>query len=90
MDFPWTPYQRPLAVDIAITSTSPIRLDFPPGRFTVTEPLVFVTVNGGPTHVTTTSPKESVVGYGEIHTHVTVTFPSGLVGLRAFVWVMGL
>ena len=86
---PWAPYQQPLAARLAITSGGPIRLDFPGGRFTVNEPLTFVTVNGGPTEVTVTSPKELVPGLGELHTHVNLEFPESLVGKTAVVWVMG-
>lgn len=86
---PWAPYQRPLAAHVAITSEEPIRLDFPGGRFTVNEPLTFVTVNGGPTEVTVVSPKEEAPGLGEMHTHITLQFPKTLVGHTAAVWVMG-
>ncbi|MDR2945989.1 MAG: hypothetical protein LBV79_04510 [Candidatus Adiutrix sp.] len=86
---PWAPYQRPLAVRVAVTSGEVIRLDFPGGRFTVNEPLTFVTVNGGPTEVTVTSPKELVPGLGELHTHINLQFPETLAGRTAAVWVMG-
>lgn len=86
---PWSPYQRPVATKIAITSANPIRLNFPPGRYTVTEPLTFVTVNGGVTNVTITSKMEEVTGLGEMYTHVNLQFPSSLIGLAAYVWIMG-
>lgn len=89
MTYPWTPYQRPLAVTIPITSASEIRLDFPADRYLVAMPVTLVTVNGGPTEVTITSPMEAVAGYGEMHTHILVTFPASLVGKTANIWVMG-
>ena len=86
---PWAPYRQPLATRVAITSADLIRLDFPGGRFTVNEPLAFVTVSGGPTEVSVTSPKELVPGLGELHTHINLQFPANLVGKTASVWVMG-
>jgi hypothetical protein len=82
----WAPFVRPLAANIAI-SAEEIRLDFPAGRYTVDEPVVLVTVSGGPTEVTWTSPAEEVGGLGEVHTHVVLTFPAELVGMRAGVWI---
>ena len=82
----WAPFVRPLATTIAI-SAEEIRLDFPAGRYTVDEPVVLVTVSGGPTEVTVSSPAEEVGGLGEVHTHVVLTFPPELIGLRAAVWV---
>lgn len=84
----WAPWTRPLAVNIAITGTS-IRLDFPPGRYLVDEPVVIVTVQGAPTDVDWSSPPEAVAGLGEVHTHVVLTFDAGAVGKRASVWVAG-
>ena len=84
----WAPFTRPLAVNIAITAEE-IRLDFPAGRYLVAEPVVMVTVQGGPTEVDWASPAEAVAGLGEVHTHVALTFPAGAVGLRASVWVAG-
>lgn len=89
MTYPWAPYQRPLAVTLPITTSDPIRVNFPADRYLVDFPLVFVTVNGGPTEVTIASSKEEVTGYGEMHTHVMLTFPVVLVGKTASVWVMG-
>lgn len=89
MPYPWAPYARPLAVDIAISTADPIRLDFPPDRYLTSRPVVFVTVNGGRTEVTITSALEAVSGYGEMYTHITVQFPADLVGKRAAIWVMG-
>lgn len=77
-----------MAVNIAIT-TEVIRLDFPPGRYLVAEPVVLVTVQGGATEVDWTSDPEAVAGLGEVHTHVELTFPTALVGARASVWVAG-
>lgn len=85
----WAPWTRPLAVNIAVTGTSGIRLDFPTGRYLVDEPVVMVTVQGAPTNVNWTSPPEEVAGLGEVHTHVVLTFDAGAVGKRASVWVAG-
>lgn len=74
---------------IAITDTSPIRLDFPAGQYTVTEPVVLVTVSGGPTIVTTTAAPEAVAGHGEVYTHVLLEFDASVVGLRASLAVLG-
>lgn len=84
----WAPFTRPLAVNVAITSTS-IRLDFPVGRYLVDEPVVQVTISGAPTEVTISSPAEEVAGLGEVHTHVLLGFQAGAVGRRAHVWVAG-
>jgi len=84
----WAPFTRPLLANIAITATV-IRLDFPAGRYLVDDPVTLVTVSGGPTNVTITSPAEAVAGLGEVHTHVVLTFLAGAVGLRANVWVAG-
>lgn len=84
----WAPWTRPLAVNIAVTATS-IRLDFPPARYLVAEPVVIVTVQGAPTDVDWSSPAEAVAGLGEVHTHVVLTFDAGAVGKRASVWVAG-
>lgn len=87
MTTPWAPFEKPLAVNIAITGTDPIRLDFPPGRYAVSFPHVQVTVNGGPTEVTITASPELAEG-AEVYTHIKLQFPAALVGLRAFVWVV--
>jgi hypothetical protein len=84
----WAPWARPLAVDLAITATS-IRLDFPAGRYLVAAPVVQITVNGGTTNVSWSSPPEAVAGLGEVHTHVVLGFEAGAVGKRAAVWVAG-
>lgn len=84
----WSPFQRPLAVNIPITATT-VRLDFPPGRYLVNDPVVLVTVVGDVTTVDITSPPELVSGLGEVHTHVVLTFPMGLVGKRVNVYVVG-
>jgi len=84
----WAPFARPLAVNIAITGTS-IRLDFPPGRYLVAEPVVMVTVQGAETNVDWTSDPEAVAGLGEVHTHIVLAFQAGAVGKRASVWVAG-
>lgn len=84
----WAPFTRPLARTVAITATN-VRLDFPAGRYLVSEPVVQVTVSGGPTNVTISSPMESVTGLGEVHTHIALIFPAELVGLRAHIWVAG-
>ena len=84
----WAPFVRPLVTNIAITGTS-VRLDFPPGRYLVAAPVALVTVSGGVTEVTITHPAEAVAGLGEVHTHVLLTFPVGLIGRRANVWVAG-
>lgn len=84
----WAPFTRPLAANIAVTSTS-IRLDFPVGRYLVAEPVVMITVQGAPTDVDWSSPPEAVAGLGEVHTHVQLTFDAGAVGKRASVWVAG-
>lgn len=74
---------------LAITGTTPIRLDFPAGQYLVTEPVVLVTVSGGATSVTITATPDVVAGVGEVYTHVLLTFPAELVGLRASVAVLG-
>lgn len=74
---------------LAITGTAPIRLNFPPGMHLVTEPVVLVTVSGGPTHVTITSTPSAVAGLGEVYSHVDLTFDAAQVGLRAHVAVLG-
>lgn len=74
---------------LAITGTDPIRLAFPAGQYLVTEPVVLVTVSGGPTHVTITATPETVSGYGEVYTGVDLVFDAALVGLRASVAVLG-
>lgn len=89
MAYPWAPYQRPLAVEIAISTADPIRLDFPPDRYLASRPIVLVTVNGGRTEVTVTSVLEAVAGFGEMFTHVSLQFPADLVGKRVAIWVMG-
>jgi hypothetical protein len=89
MKYPWLPYQRPLAMRLAIAGTDPIRLEFPPDQFTVDEPLVFVTVVGAPTEVDISSPLVLLTGVGEVHTYVDLTFQAAAVGKAANVWVMG-
>ena len=77
-----------LALSLAVTDTE-IRLDFPPGFYPVTEPVVVVTVQGAPTDVDWSAPPEAVAGLGEVHTHVVLQFAAGAVGRRASVWVAG-
>nr|WP_315210083.1 hypothetical protein [uncultured Albidiferax sp.] len=84
----WAPYTRPMARNIAITS-SEITLDFPAGRYLVDPPVVLVTVSGGPTDVTITTTPEAVAGLGEVYARVQLTFPPSAVGLRAHVWIAG-
>lgn len=84
----WAPFTRPLALVVAITSEN-MRLNFPTGRFTVTKPVVQVTVSGAPTNVTIDSMAEHVSGIGEVHTGVDLTFPSSAIGKQAHIWVAG-
>lgn len=88
MMYPWAPYKRPLAANVSITDTL-VHLELPPDQYTVNDPLVFVTVNGGPTEVSISSPLVLLAGVGEVHTYVDLTFPSSLIGKKAAVWVMG-
>lgn len=84
----WAPFMRPVARNIALTGTV-TRLDFPPQRYLVNEPIVLVTVNGARTEVTITYPREAVTGVGEVYTHIVLTVPADLVGKRANVYVIG-
>lgn len=77
-----------LVETIPITGLN-VRLDLPPDRFLADPPVVIVTVNGGPTEVTIRHPKELVVGVGEVHTHIRLTFKPEVIGLTANVWVTG-
>lgn len=74
---------------LPITSVEPIRLNFPAGLYMVTPPVVLVTVDGGPTHVSIVKAPVSVPGYGEVYAHVDLIFPASLVGLHAHVAVLG-
>lgn len=84
----WGEYSSPLAAVLPITQTS-MRLDLPAGRYLADFPVVLVTVSGAPTEVTIASPKEFVAGYGEVHNHVQLTFPSALVGKTLHLLVLG-
>lgn len=75
--------------NIPVTSTSPIRLDFPVGQYLVGEPVVLVTVYGAPTEVDVTSTPEAVSGLGEVYTYILLTFAAAAVGKRAAVCVVG-
>lgn len=77
-----------LVVQIPITAAT-IRVDLPTDRYTTNEPIVIVTIIGGPTEVSLAYPKELVVGVGEVHTHVRLTFPVSAIGKKANVWVTG-
>lgn len=73
---------------IPITQNS-IRINFPENRYSTTEPIVLCTVIGGVTNVNMSFPLESVVGIGEVHTHVILTFQSDVIGKKCNVWLTG-
>lgn len=74
---------------LAITSTNAIQLDFPPGQYLVTEPVVLVTVSGAPTNVTIAATPTTVGDLGNVYTNVKLTFDAAAVGKRAHVLVIG-
>ena len=83
----WSPLDQAFAANIAITGTS-IRLDFPPNRYMVNEPVTLVTVSGGLSEVTVSSPAEAIAGLGEVHNHVMLAFPAAVVGQRAHILII--